>query len=73
MQSTDRRACFGVGCHQHSRCARYHAVDGPTDPLTRATCRRGDGSGAAFPLFVPLVPVIDYATAERALMARLGA
>jgi hypothetical protein len=43
------RACFGVGCPNHHRCARYAAVvDSQANPATMGTCLRRD----AYPLFV---------------------
>lgn len=45
------RACFGVLCPNHGRCARYAAVAGSqADAETMATCLRGE----AFPLFVEI-------------------
>ena len=45
------RACFGVLCPNHGRCARYAAVVGSqADAETMATCLRGE----AFPLFVEI-------------------
>lgn len=43
------RACFGVGCSQHSRCARYAAVGSSrASPKTLGTCF----DGRLYPLFV---------------------
>jgi hypothetical protein len=41
--------CFGVTCHKHANCAKYHAVDGahPDQP-------RIDHCGPEFPHFAPL-------------------
>lgn len=45
------RACFGVLCPNHGRCARYAAVVGSqADAQTMATCIRGE----AFPLFLEI-------------------
>jgi len=47
--SAPLRACFGVGCPHHHRCARYAAVvDSQASPSTMGTCRRTD----TYPLFV---------------------
>jgi len=55
------RACFGVACAAHARCARYAAVDdAPADPETMVTCQRG----ADFPLFVPVVEEIPVTKAS---------
>ncbi len=43
------RACFGVACLHHHRCARYAAVvDSQANAETMGTCLTGD----AYPLFV---------------------
>jgi hypothetical protein len=43
------RACFGVGCPRHSRCARYAAVvRSQASPKTIGTCLKGN----IYPLFV---------------------
>ena len=42
-------ACFGVGCPQHSRCARYAAVDSSqASTKTIGTCF----DGRLYPLFL---------------------
>lgn len=42
-------ACFGVCCHQHRHCARYHAVDGLADSSHAIdSCE----DGTSHPLFV---------------------
>ena len=42
-------ACHGIACPLHSRCARWHAVQGSqADPNTMGTCLEGEG----FPEFV---------------------
>ena len=47
--SSPLRACFGVGCPHHHRCARYAAVvDSPANQATLGTCRSAD----TYPLFV---------------------
>ena len=47
--SSPLRACFGVGCPHHHRCARYAAVvDSQASRTTMGTCRTAD----AYPLFV---------------------
>lgn len=46
----DDPACFGVLCERHSRCARYHAVNGPTDRRI-GTC---DITRTVWPLFVAI-------------------
>ena len=46
------RACFGVGCARHHRCARYAAVVGTeASPQTLGTCVRADN---AYPMFIEL-------------------
>ena len=43
------RACFGVGCPHHHRCARYAAVvDSTASRTIMGTCRRDD----TYPMFV---------------------
>jgi len=43
------RACFGVGCSHHHRCARYVAVDGSqASDRTIATCLKS----GVYPMFV---------------------
>ena len=46
------RACFGVGCARHHRCARYAAVGGSeASQRTLGTCVRADN---AYPMFIEL-------------------
>ena len=46
------RACFGVGCARHHRCARYEAVTrSEASAQTLGTCLRGDN---VYPLFIEL-------------------
>ncbi len=43
-------ACLGIACPKHSRCTRWHAVEGSqADPSTIDTCL---DSEEAFPEFV---------------------
>ena len=47
------RACFGVGCSYHHRCARYEAVAGSeASPQTLGTCV----AGGVYPLFIEARP-----------------
>lgn len=43
--------CFGVNCPNHSHCACYEAVNGSTEPITRAICF----NGKQYVNFVPIV------------------
>jgi hypothetical protein len=46
------RACFGVGCSRHHRCARYEAVGrSEASPSTLGTCLSGDN---VFPMLIAL-------------------
>jgi hypothetical protein len=46
------RACFGVGCAQHHRCARYEAVGGSeASSDTLGTCL---SAGGCYPMFIDL-------------------
>ena len=43
------RACFGVGCSHHHRCARYEAVAvSEASPETLGTCL----AGGVYPMFI---------------------
>jgi len=47
------RACFGVGCRHHHRCARYEAVAGSeASAETLGTCVN-DG---LYPMFIQVKP-----------------
>jgi hypothetical protein len=51
IASQSLRACFGVGCAHHHRCARYEAVaSSETSSETLGTCLSGD----AYPMFVEI-------------------
>ena len=46
------RACFGVGCSHHHRCARYEAVaKSEASRETLGTCR----TGSLFPMFIEVM------------------
>jgi hypothetical protein len=46
------RACFGVGCARHHRCARYAAVmRSEASPRTLGTCVRADN---VYPMFIEM-------------------
>jgi len=45
------RACFGVGCAHHHRCARYEAVSASeANPDTLGTCV----SAGRYPMFIEI-------------------
>ena len=47
------RACFGVGCSHHHRCARYEAVSGSeASRETLGTCLMG----GRYPMFIEVKP-----------------
>jgi len=49
--SESLRACFGVGCSRHQRCARYEAVaTSEASPKTLGTCLKGD----RYPMFIEI-------------------
>jgi hypothetical protein len=50
--SESLRACFGIGCAHHHRCARYEAVvDSEASGETFGTCL----SAGRYPLFIDVV------------------
>lgn len=40
--STAEKSCFGIGCNQHTLCARYHAVETAPDLPRMDSCEAGD-------------------------------
>lgn len=49
----ERPACYGVGCHQHAACSRYHRVENmPAHEVVIGTC--DPHQKGAYPHFLPL-------------------
>ena len=52
VHSEPLRACFGVGCAHHHRCARYEAVSGSqASTQTLGTCLEG----GQYPMFIQVL------------------
>lgn len=39
--STNEKSCFGIGCSQHTLCARYHAVEIEPERARMDSCDAG--------------------------------
>ena len=39
---TSEKSCFGIGCNQHTLCARYHAVETHPEMPRMDSCESGD-------------------------------